>query len=266
MKNIATAILMLIALAGCAHYDYTQFAPGILTYEAVEAIEKSTDPSQDRGVWFKTPRNKLIQILGQPDKMNMSEHESGIEELFYSRNNLHITFYCEGSKITSMNWGKKIPFSKPEYSDESHVVTNPFLDYPPTNVTCIVFKSAIADGILFTSKDKEEIRKLYDMSSALTNELTLHAYCATFVTVEFTDKRGDILSQFTLEANGYGILVSEPHGYYDKFLAGTSRPLAIECFDLMLKHCPEALRHIKATDDKCIRDHLVPNLPFEKVK
>jgi len=267
MKRILLSVLFAFIMAGCAQLDYRQLATGLLTYESLKAIENSVDPTQDVGPWYKMSRSQLIQVLGEPHVIKRSEVVPGIEQLMYWTNNVSISFYCKGAEITAMEYGELSKFSKPEYSDQAYQVTNPFLDFSPSNIACVVFigTGPAARGPLFLTRDPEEICELYTMASVLTNKSLVGSGCVGLVTAEFVDSRNNILGRIMIEADGKTVGLNDSSGYLNKNVTSLSRPLGLKCFELMLKHCPGDLKKIKACKDKCTSDHLVPSFPFDKV-
>jgi hypothetical protein len=267
MKRVLLSVLFAFIVSGCAQFDYKPFSTGLLTYESLKAIENSVDPTQDVGPWYKMSRSQLIQVLGEPHAIKRSEVVPRIEQLTYCTNNVSISFYCKGAEITAMEYGELSKFSKPEYSDQAYQVTNPFLDFSPSNVVCVVFigTGPAARGPLFLTRDPEEICELYTMASVLTNKSMIGFGCVGLVTAEFMDSQNDILGRIMIEADGKTVGLNDSNGYLDKNVSSLSRPLALKCFELMLKHCPEDLKKIKANNDKCTKDHLVPSFPFDKV-
>lgn len=267
MRTACPILLLLSVMAGCARYDYRQLSAGLLTYESIEAIGQSVDPSKDVDPWYKMSRNELIRVLGAPDKISRSVDTPDIESLTYSRKGFNITFRFEGPKMFGFEYGKPVALSKPEYMGESFPITNPFRDFSTSNVHCIVFIGAnpATQGMLFMSTDPKEIQTLYDMSSVLTNKIIGGPGCVSLVTVEFKDEWDELLAGICIPVDGRTVGLYGPHEYFDKRLSSTSPDLALECFNMMLKHCPEALERIRTSDDKCTKEHLVPRFPFDRL-
>lgn len=146
-------------------------------------------------------------------------------------------------------------------------VPNPFQSFSTNTIATVEFYSqSTTNGLLFIIKDRTEIGELYRLAAELENKRMLLGACGDLAWVKFKNSRGRPLADFFVLRDAKTISVQNPKIKGDTGGCGTSKELALKCFDLMLKYSPAELRQLKNSQNGCTKEHLVPNFPFETVK